>query len=337
MGDRELRPRLLVIAGPLKDSTIPLPDGEATLGRDPTNAVSVADASVSRKHCLLRREEDGRFHIKDLDSRNGTMVNGTAIKSQWLRHGDEIATGDSVFLFLLEEEDEAVRASRVEFEDSHPMAETKVIHPKEALYLQPDRLLRELPATSQVARNLNALLKISRVVHAIRGLEELQAQLLDLIFEVVPAGRGAILLAEGAEQEFSCLYARTRHAGQPQLVRVSRTIARQVMKENVAILGMAMYLEREAAGCGEPGGVGCAIAVVRPSDGVSAGDWVHLSRQHECSSRFHEDHLQLLAAIAGISAVALDNARRCNGWSRKINGSRRRSARNRAWWAKARG
>ena len=113
-----------------------------------------------------------------------------------------------------------------------------MIHPKEVLYLQPDRLLRELPAASQVARNLNALLKISRVVHAIRDLEELQAQLLDLIFEVVPAGRGAILLAEGAGQEFNCLYARTRQAGQPQLVRVSRTIARQVMKDNVAILGV---------------------------------------------------------------------------------------------------
>src|SRR5580765_6176254 len=129
----------------MKDSTLPLPDGEATLGRDPTNAVSVADASVSRKHCLLRREEDGRFHIKDLDSRNGTLVNGTAVKSQWLRHGDEIATGDSVFLFLVEEVDEAVHAGRVEFDDSHPTAETKVIHPREALYLHPDRLLRELP------------------------------------------------------------------------------------------------------------------------------------------------------------------------------------------------
>src|SRR5579872_7188409 len=132
----------------------------------------------------------------------------------------------------------AVPASRVEFDDSLPSAETKVIHPKEVLYLQPDRLLRELPATSPVARNLSALLKISRVVHAIRDLEELQAQLLDLIFEVIPAGRGAILLAEGVNQEFSCMYARTRHAGQPQLVRVSRTIARQVMQENVAILGI---------------------------------------------------------------------------------------------------
>ncbi len=186
-----MRPRLLVIAGPSKDSTIPLPDGEATLGRDPTNAVAVADASVSRKHCMLRQEEDGRFQIKDLDSRNGTLVNGLAVKEQWLRHGDEIATGDSVFLFLLEDDDQALPASRVEFDDSHPAAETKVIHPKEVIYLQPDRLLRELPASSQVARNLNALLKISRVVHAIRGLEELQAQLLDLIFEVVPAGRGS--------------------------------------------------------------------------------------------------------------------------------------------------
>ena len=233
-----MRPRLLVLAGPSKDSTIPLPDGDATVGRDPNSAVSLADASVSRKHCLLRQEEDGRFQIKDLDSRNGTLVNGVAVKEQWLRHGDEIATGDSVFLFLLEEEDQAVPISCVEFDDSHPTAETKVIHPREVVYLQPERLLRELPATSQVARNLNALLKISRVVHATRGLEELQAQLLDLIFEVIPAGRGAILLAEGAGQEFNCLYARTRHAGHPQLVRVSRTIARQVMKENVAILGV---------------------------------------------------------------------------------------------------
>src|SRR5271169_2320780 len=238
MGDPRLRPRLLVIAGPSKDSTIPLPDGESALGRDPTNAVAVADASVSRKHCLLRKEEDGRFQIKDLDSRNGTLVNGLAVKEQWLRHGDEIAIGDSVFVFLLEDAQRVASASRVEFDDNHPATETKLIRPKEVLYLQPDRLLSELPAGSQLARNLGALLKISRVVHAIRDLEELQAQLLDLIFEVVPAGRGAILLAEGAAQDFNCLYARTRQAGQPQLVRISRTIARQVMKENVAILGV---------------------------------------------------------------------------------------------------
>jgi len=304
-----LRPRLLVTAGPSKNSTIPLPDGEATIGRDPTNAVAIVDPSVSRKHCVLRREEDGRFQIKDLDSRNGTLVNGLPVKENWLHHGDEIATGDSTFLFLIDEEDQAARPSRVEFDDSQSAAETRVIYPKEVLYLNPDRLLHELPASSQVARNLSALLKISRVVHAIRDLEELQAQLLDLIFEVVPAGRGAILLGDAPEQEFSCVYARTRHAGHPQLVRVSRTIARKVMKENVAILGVDV-----------PGGQLSVVESLAASD-VRSLLCVPLSvfqRRIGCiyldstsgANRFNEDHLQLMAAVAGISAVALDNAQR---------------------------
>jgi transcriptional regulator with GAF, ATPase, and Fis domain len=305
-----LRPRLLAIAGPLKDSTIVLTDAEVTLGRDPTNAVPVIDPSVSRKHCLLRREEDGRFQIKDLASRNGTVVNGLTVQEQWLRHGDEIAVGDSAFLFLLEDEDRALPGSQVEFDDSHPASETKLIHPREVVYLQPDRLLRELPATSQVARNLNALLKISRVVHAIRDLEELQGQVLEQIFEVVPASRGAILLAEGGKQEFDSLYARTRQAGQPQLVRVSRTIAHEVMKENVAILGSDVpssgkLREVESLATSEVRSLLCVpLTVFQRVIGC-----IYLDSTNP-SCRFHEDHLQLLAAIAGISAVALDNARR---------------------------
>ncbi len=307
-----MRPRLLVIAGPSKDSTIPLPDGEATLGRDPMNAVAVADPSVSRKHCLLRKEEDDRFQIKDLDSRNGTLVNGLAVKEQRLRHGDEIATGDSVFLFLVEDEDQAVPASRVEFDDSSPTAETKLIHHREVVYLQPDRLLRELPATSQLARNLSGLLKISRVVHAIRDLEELQAQLLDLIFEVVPAGRGAILLAEGAGQEFNCLYARTRQAGQPQLVRVSRTIARQVMQENVAILGVDVPTSGR----------------LRDVESLAASE----VRSLLCVP------LTVFQRVIGCIYLDSTNAanRFRNGSSRKTSGSLPKSGRNKAWSVKAR-
>ena len=304
-----MHPRLLATAGPLTDSTIPLPDGEVTLGRDPTNAVPVVDPSVSRRHCLLRREEDGRFQVKDLDSRNGTIVNGVVVKEQWLRHGDEIAIGDSVFLFLVEDEERAP-ATRVEFDDGHPTAETKVIHPREVVYLQPDRLLRELPATSQIARNLSALLKISRVVHAIRDLEELQAQLLDLIFEVLPAGRGAILLTDGGAQEFSSLYARTRQPTQAQLVRVSRTIATQVMRENVAILGADVPASGklrnvESLAASEVRSLVCVpLTVFQRVIGC-----IYLDSTNP-ANRFHEDHLQLMAAIAGISAVALDNARR---------------------------
>jgi transcriptional regulator with GAF, ATPase, and Fis domain len=299
--------RLLVLAGPLKDATLPLPEGEATLGREPSNAIAIADPSVSRRHCLLRRENN-RFSVQDLESRNGTLVNGVAVREHWLRHGDEISTGDSVFLFLVD--DGALPSSRVEFDEGALTSETKTIIPKEVVYLQPDRLLRELPATSQVARNLNLLLKISRVLHAIRDLEQLQGQLLELIFEAIPAGRGAILLADGPGQEFNSFHARTRIAGQTQLVRVSRTVVRQAMEEGVAILGV------DVPGSGDLRNVAslaesqvrsllCVpLTVFQRSIGC-----IYLDSTN-ATNRFHEEHLQLLAAIAGISAVALDNAGR---------------------------
>ena len=161
-----------------------------------------------------------------------------------------------------------------------------------------------------MARNLSALLKISRVVHAIRDLEELQAQLLDLIFEVVPAGRGAILLADGAGQEFNCLYARTRQAGQPQLVRVSRTIAHQVMKDNVAILGVDVpasgkLRDVESLAVSEVRTLLCVpLNVFQRAIGC-----IYLDSTN-AANRFQEEHLELMTAIAGVSAVALDNARR---------------------------
>jgi transcriptional regulator with GAF, ATPase, and Fis domain len=308
--DRETRlsPRLLVVAGPLKDSTIPLPDGEVTLGRDPANTVSVVDPSISRKHCQLRRSEDGRFQIRDLDSRNGTVVNGMPIKEAWLAHGDEVTLGDSVLLFLLNEELQEASGSPVQFEDSVPAAETKLIHPRDVVYLQPDRLLQELPPSSQVARNLNALLKISRVVHAIRNLDELQAQLLSLIFEVVPAGRGAILLSADGGQEFQSHYARTRHGGH-QFVPVSRTITRQVMEENVGILGADVpgsgkFRDVESLAASDVRSLLCVpLTIFDRAIGCIYLDSVDPANQ------FHEDHLQLLAAVAGISSVALENAR----------------------------
>ena len=304
-----MRPRLLVLSGPLKDSTIPLSESEITIGRDASNGIAVTDPSVSRKHCRVSLQ-DGKFHVRDLGSRNGTLVNGGGVEEQYLQHGDEIATGDSSFLFLIDEEEVGAAASSVEFEDSRFTAETTIIHPKDVVYLQPDRLLRELPATSRIARNLNALLKISRIVHAIRDLNELQGQLLELIFEVVPAGRGAILLADREGHEFNSTFARMRQSGQAQLVKVSRTVARQVLDQGIAMLG------RDVPSCDE----------LRDVESLKASQVRSLlcvpltvfQRVIGCIyldsdsliDRLQEEHLQLVTAIAGISAVALENARR---------------------------
>ncbi len=304
-----MRPRLLVLSGPLKDSTIPLSEDELTIGRDASNGIAVTDPSVSRKHCLISRQ-DGGFRVRDLDSRNGTLVNGTGVEEQWLQHGDQISAGDSSFLFLLEEEEVAPAPSRVEFEDAQSTSETTIIHPRDVVYLQPERLLRELPATSRVARNLNALLKISRIVHAIRDLDDLQGQLLDLIFEVVPAGRGAILLADQESQQFNSTFARMRQSGRAQLVKVSRTVARQVLEQGISILGSDVpscgdLKEIESLAASQVRSLLCVpLTVFQRVIGC-----IYLDSD-SLGTRLQEEHLQLVTAIAGISAVALENARR---------------------------
>ncbi len=304
-----MRPRLVALSGPLKESTIPLTETEISVGREASNGIAVIDPSVSRRHFLVRREAEN-FQVRDLGSRNGTLVNGSAVREHWLKHGDEIAAGDSSFLFLIKDEDVISPLGRVEFEESRSIAETTVIHPRDVVYLQPDRLLRELPPTSQVARNLNALLKISRIVHAIRDLDELQGQLLDLIFEVVPAGRGAILLADSEGHQFNSLFARMRHAEQTPLVKVSRTVARQVLEQGIAILGTDVPGSdglREVASLAESQVRSLLCVPLTVFQRVIGCIYLDSST---LSNRLQEDHLQLVAAIAGISAVALDNARR---------------------------
>jgi Nif-specific regulatory protein len=147
-------------------------------------------------------------------------------------------------------------------------------------------------------------------VHAIRDLDDLQGQLLDLIFEVVPAGRGAILLADSEGHQFNSTFARMRQSGQAPLVRVSRTVARQVLEQGIAILGTDVpnngdLRDAESLAASQVRSLLCVpLTVFQKVIGCIYVD------SNSTGSRLHEEHLQLVTAIAGISAVALENARR---------------------------
>ncbi|HEX6503328.1 MAG TPA: sigma 54-interacting transcriptional regulator [Terriglobales bacterium] len=302
-------PRLVFIGGPMKESTFALPAGETSVGREAANLLAIPDKSVSRRHCVVVQDEHG-FRIRDLNSRNGTLVNGTPVREHNLAHGDQITIGDSVCLFLVAEgEEPPTLAGRVEFEDSSSAFRTISLRPSDVLYLQPDKILRELPATSRLARNLSALLKISRVVHSIRDLDALQAEILSLTFEVAPAERGAILLNGHGGTDFTSVFARNRTGSDTRPVRVSRTIAHQVVEQGLAILGSDIVSSNTFSGvesliASQVHSLLCIPLVVFEK----VIGCIYLDSTNP-AARFEQDHLELVTAIAGISAVALDNAR----------------------------
>ena len=135
----EINPRLLGISGPLKGSAFPLPAGEVSIGRDSSNQLWVADPALSRRHCVLVQDGGGQFSIRDLKSRNGTLVNGVPVEQQQIRHGDQIFIGDSVLIFLIEEGVNHFDKNPVEFADT-----TEFDCPPLLL-----RLKRALPASGQ--------------------------------------------------------------------------------------------------------------------------------------------------------------------------------------------
>ncbi len=311
-----MNPRLHVVAGPLRESVFVLSKADLPIGRDPANLLPISDPSLSRRHCVITRNADG-FEIRDLESRNGTFVNGVAVKEGPLRHGDQISVGDSVLVLLLRDDTGQPGSSQVEFDDRQTLA-TAQLSPQDALYLQPEHISRELPATSRLARNLNALLNISRVVHTIRDLEELQAQILNLTFEVVPAERGAILLDGDGTGQFESTFAAHRESAITQAVQVSRTITRHVLEQRVAVLGADVprsdgLNEVESLVSSNVRSLLCVPLTV--FDKVTG--CIYLDTTH-ARDRFDEEHLQLLTAIAGISAVALENARRLQ-WLQQEN------------------
>jgi Domain of unknown function (DUF1707)/FHA domain len=97
---RSLRERLTAPASTLTRLQPPeMREGERrVLGRGNTCDYSIADATVSTRHAELVRTRDG-WLVRDLDSLNGTRVNGWLVKEQRLHAGDTLALGSTRFRF----------------------------------------------------------------------------------------------------------------------------------------------------------------------------------------------------------------------------------------------
>src|SRR6266498_4041738 len=93
--------QVLAIGGPLQGRSFPITEKGLAIGREPSNDISLAaDVSVSRQHC--RNDKEGQEHrIIDLESRNGTFVNGARVKERLLHNGDQIKIGESVLSLQL--------------------------------------------------------------------------------------------------------------------------------------------------------------------------------------------------------------------------------------------
>jgi len=92
-------PKLIVQNKEMGDSLFQLHDGEIVVGRGEDVHLLLPNISVSRHHARLHVHGD-EVRVEDLDSRNGTLVNGEALSGEPLVSGDEIRVGKFILIFL---------------------------------------------------------------------------------------------------------------------------------------------------------------------------------------------------------------------------------------------
>lgn len=89
-------PTRLVPIGLVGSLAVKLVGSSMLVGRLPCCRVEIPLPTVSSHHCRLSRVGP-RWYIEDLDSRNGTFVNGRPIRRRRLRIGDKVSIGEFAF------------------------------------------------------------------------------------------------------------------------------------------------------------------------------------------------------------------------------------------------
>jgi two-component system, NtrC family, response regulator HydG len=283
-----MKPRLLAISGSLAGTVRELTDSQISVGRDEANQLRLIDPTVSRKHCTIQQAGD-QFELIDLDSLSGTFVNGMPVRRKLLDHGDTIRIGGAELVFLMHEGEASHVPKRPASGFSTSLHDT-------VRMAAPASLPTFGIEVGRMARDLAALFRISNVINSIRNSQLLQQELLRLIFEVVPAEEGAVILLADIEEETPAICAWSRQLGVEIKIEVQRELVHRAFWERAVVNTSA------APELGEMQNILCLpLVAVERMIGV-----LYLTSLHPAPP-FREDHIHFLDSVSRIAAVTLEN------------------------------
>ncbi len=297
-----------------KVNTYPINKIPFKIGRDQKNDVVLKSKIVSRKHARIVTAKEG-LAIVDLDSHNGTFVNGIRIKESPLRDGDEILIGGILILY------QETIAEEIHFsEDDSPLgSRTTIIRPIEDLAImgllergdQPLRRKDErIEQLERNNRNLIILYQLSEKLISSISLRELLDMIIELIFKSIDADRGFLMLIDEAENLIpKVIKYRNSASNGDEKITISRTIVNRVKGDKVAILTSDATLDpRFSQGQSiHLHGIRSAMCVPlwRGRDIIGI---IHLDSFRR-ANQFTENDLELLMAIANHAAIGIEQAR----------------------------
>lgn len=270
---------------------------ELVIGRAADADLMLADRFLSRRHArIFRKGED--FYIEDLGSRNGTLVNGTAIRVPTALRPDDVVTVSASLIRVSETKTFAgaqptasdlsgtVLRKAAELVERHSSTEISTITDSTAL--------------QQMAERLRVLNEVHRALGSSIELEDLLELILDRVCGLMEPEDALIMLRRGEELE--CVAARGRS---DQAAFWSETLIREVVERAHAALVLDTSADERFAQAESilSAGVRSLLAAPLLDGDTSIGMIAVASRLHV--KQFDEDDMELLASFAAIAATRI--------------------------------
>ncbi len=317
-------PSLFVIRGNDQGTRFDL-EGEAiSLGRETSNAVQLHDTEVSRQHAEFHRADNG-YLLLDLNSSNGTFVNGKRVQRHRLATGDQVQMGSTLMLYTSPPEESLedltgkvdISARQTATDQSHIV---RSVTPQEGSRLLD--LRAEQARNSWLARarsNLEVLYRTALAVGQTLDIDQLLQRILDHIFEWVEPDRGCIMLLDPARKTLIPKVRRTREvAGSDDKITISKTIVDYVLEQNKGVVTSDARKDERWNPAASILQLGIREAICVPMQGrydVVGVIYIDTSTspqqmiQQGGAPKFGEDHLHLMMAIAHQAALAIEDTR----------------------------
>jgi signal transduction histidine kinase len=236
---------LVVIEGPDRGKVFPLDRDVVHIGRDPSNLVCLADPQVSRQHAQIVRRGEG-LQVIDLESRNGTFLNGTQIGAARVAPGDILHVGRTSLAFA--ESPDQVRlpqpgATPVRIVTDLGQMDATIHARQESRSVETEAIDRKAAEAAGLGRetdlvafrNLRVLYRIASLASTVHELDVLLDRVLEIVFGVLPAERAFIVLIDPASGVLVPRAVRTRGENNDE-VTISRTIVTYCVKNEEGVL-----------------------------------------------------------------------------------------------------
>jgi adenylate cyclase len=206
-----------------------LEPGETVVGRQPTCDLVIDDPSVSRHHAKLTVIR-GHCQLEDLESRNGTFVDGELVTEAELADGNAIVFGSFPTHLEYSAEDQLSLSPDHTLLDSgtvfRPLGEKSSRPPEPGI---PEQRLDD-------RRLLKMMSEIARTLVTAQPLMSVLNRVVDLAFESIAAERAFLMLTDEATGAVVPRVVRNRDGTPSERTSISSTIVQRVLTERVALL-----------------------------------------------------------------------------------------------------